>query len=81
MLSFVTALFDPLGLFVKFKMRMQILLKTTWAKSEQQWDDKFEKDVEKKFVQWVSELTELRIMPLKRRSLKKLQENGFVHLL
>ena len=42
MLSFVASVFDPLGLFAPFTMRMRILLKTVWAKSGQQWDDKIE---------------------------------------
>ena len=42
-LSFVASVFDPVGLFAPFTMRMGVLLKTIWAKSRQQCDDNIEK--------------------------------------
>ena len=66
-LSFVASVFDPLGLFAPFTMRMRILLKTIWAKSGQQWDDKIEVEDKQKYLEWVRELAELKNMPLKRR--------------
>ena len=38
-LLFVASVFDPLGIFAPFTMRMRILLKTIWAKSGQNWDE------------------------------------------
>ena len=43
-LSFAASVFEPLGLFAPFTMR---LLTTIWAKSGQQWDDKIEVEDER----------------------------------
>ena len=50
-LSFVTSVFDPLGLFALFTglfalftMRMRVLLKIIWAKTGQQWDQEIENE-------------------------------------
>ena len=66
-LSFVASVFEPSGLFVPFTMRMRILLKTIWAKSRQQWDDKIDEEDEERFLDWVRELAEMKNMPLWRR--------------
>ena len=66
-LSFVASMFDPLGLFAPFTMRMRILLKTIWAKCGLQWDEKIEAEDKHKFLDWVKELAELKDIPLKRR--------------
>ena len=80
-LSFVASVFDPLGLFAPFAMKMRILLKTIWAKSGQQWDEKFEVEDEQKYLEWLRELAELKGMPLKRRyfdkSYKKMDLRNF----
>ena len=66
LLSFVASVFDPLGLFAPLTMRMRILLKTIWAKSGQQWDDKIEEEDEEKFLDWVRKISEMKNMPLRR---------------
>ena len=43
-LSFVASVFDPLGLFALFTMRMRVLLKIIWAKTGQQWDQEIENE-------------------------------------
>ena len=58
-LSFVVSVFDPLGLFAPFTMRMRIPLKSICTKSEQQGEDKKEEEDEDKFFDWVRELLEL----------------------
>ena len=40
-LSFVSAVFDPLGICSPFKIRMWFLLKSIWAAMGQPWDKKF----------------------------------------
>ena len=65
-LSFVASVFDPLGVFAPFTMRMRILLKTTWAKCGQLWDDMIAEDDKSSFLQWVSELQQLKEMKLER---------------
>ena len=62
-------------------MRMRILLKTIWAKSGQQGDDKIEMEDKQKYLEWVQELAELKNMPVKRRyferSYKKIDLHNF----
>ena len=65
--SFAASVFDPLGLFAPFTMRMRVLLKTIWARSGQQWHDKIEVEEKQKHLEWVRELADLKNMPLKRR--------------
>ena len=77
-LSFVASVFDPLGLFAPFTMRMRILLKTIWAKCGQQWDDKIEED-KHKFLDWVRELADLKNMPLKKRYFDKSHKKIDLH--
>ena len=78
-LSFVASVFDPLGLFAPFTMRMRVLLKTIWAKSGQQWDDKIDTE-EQQFLDWVKELAELKNMPLKRRYFEKRYKKIDLHI-
>ena len=66
-LSFVPSVFDPLGLFAPFTMRVRILLKTIRTESGQQWAEKIDFKEEKKFLGWVGELVGLKSIPLKRR--------------
>ena len=79
-LSFVASVFDPLGLFAPFTMRMRILLKTIWAKSGQQWDDKSEEEDAQQFLDWVKELAELKNMPLERRYFDKRYKKMDLHI-
>ena len=39
-LSFVSSVFDPLGLLAPFTMRVRILLKSIWIQYGQRWDGK-----------------------------------------
>ena len=79
-LSFVASVFDPLGLFAPFTMKMRVLLKTIWAKIGQQWDDKIEEEDERQFLDWVKELAELKNMPLKRRYFDKWYKKKDLHI-
>ena len=66
-LSFVASVFDPLGLFAPFTMRMRMLLKTIWAKTGQQWDQEIDIDDQTVFLTWANELNQLPSSPLRRR--------------
>ena len=66
-LSFVASVFDPLGLFAPYTMRMRMLLKTIWAKTGQQWDQEIDLDDQAVFLLWANELNQLPNSPLKRR--------------
>ena len=74
----MASVFDALGLFAPFTLRLRILLTTIWAKSRQQWDEKIKEGEEKKCLDWVEKLVELKNMPLLRRYFEmKLQEKRF----
>ena len=64
--SSVASVFDPFGLFAPFRMKMLILPKTYGAKIRQQWMKNNDDQNEEQFLDWVSELVELRDMPLRR---------------
>ena len=55
-LSFVASVFDPLGIFAFFTMRMTILLKTVELQLGQLWDEDIPKDDELVFGDWAKEL-------------------------
>ena len=80
-LSFVASLFDPLGHFAAFTMRLLILLEKCWSRTGQQWDDKIDNEDEDQFLHCVGELDELKYLPLKRpyfdESFKKLDLQFF----
>ena len=71
MLSFVASVFDPLGLFASFRMRMHILLKTIWVKSRQQWTERFDVKENEQYLDWVGELVEFKNIPLERQFFDK----------
>ena len=64
-LSFVSAVFDPLGIYSPFTIRMRFLLKSIWAALRQAWD-KESTEHSKLFSDWCSELREIRTMSINR---------------
>ena len=65
-LSFVSAVFDPLGLCPPFTIRMRFLLKSIWAAMGQAWDKELSAEHSKLFSDWCSELREIRTMSINR---------------
>ena len=65
-LSFVSALFDPLGICLPFTLGMRFLLKSTWVAMGQAWDKELLAEHSKLFSEWCSELREIRTMPINR---------------
>ena len=66
-LSFVVSVFDPLGLFAPYTMRMRMLLKTFWAKSGQQSDQEIDNDDQAVFLLWANKLKQLPSSQLRPR--------------
>ena len=64
-LSQVSSVFDPLGLFSPFKVRMRLLLKGFLKKPGQLWDEQVLPDDERAFKDWTSELSHNNEMTLK----------------
>ena len=65
-LSQVSSVFDPLGLFSPFTVRMRLLLKGIWKKHGQSWDEQVSPEDEIAFKDWASELSHMNEMTLKR---------------
>ena len=65
-LSFVSAVFDPLGICSPFTIRMRLLLKSIWASMGQAWDNDLSAEHSKLFSDWCSELREIRTMSINR---------------
>ena len=49
-LSLVSSVFDPLGLFAPFSVHMRRLLKSIWTKNGQHWDKSVEPNEEEEFL-------------------------------
>ena len=75
-LSFVSAVFDPLGICAPFTIRKQVLLKTNWAAMGQAWPKELSAEHSKLFSDWCSELREKRTMSINRLYF----ENGCTNL-
>ena len=66
LLSFVSAVFDPLGICSPFTIRMRFLLKSIWAAMGQAWDKDLSAEHSKLFSDWCSELREIRTVSINR---------------
>ena len=75
-LSFVSAVLDPLGICSLFTIRMRLLLKSIWAAMGQAWDKELSAEHSKIFKDWCSDLREIRTMPISRLYF----ENGYTNL-
>ena len=51
-LSLVSSVLDPIGLFSPFSVRMRRLLKGIWTKNGQHWDNEVEPGDEAEFLKW-----------------------------
>ena len=65
-LSFVSAVFDPLGICSPFTIRLRFLLKSIWAAMGQAWDKELSAEHSKLFSDWCSELRKIRTMSINR---------------
>ena len=55
-LSFVSSVFDSVGLVAPYTVRARLLLKDMWKISGQSWDDELPEDIRVKFLEWHSGL-------------------------
>ena len=55
-LSLVSSVFDPIGLFAPFSVHMRRLLKGIWTTNGQYWDNEVEPSEEKEFLRWKEQL-------------------------
>ena len=55
-LSFVSSVFDPVGLVALCTDRARLLLKDIWTISGQSWDDELPEEIRDIFLEWHSSL-------------------------
>ena len=79
-LSFVSAVFDPLGICSSFTIRMRFLLKSIWAAMGQAWDKDLSAEHYKLFIDWCSELREIRTMSINRLDFENGCSNPRLHI-
>ena len=65
-LSFVSSVFDPIGLVAPYTVRARLLLKEIWRIHGQQWDDELPVDIKTKILAWHSGLPSQGKMSIKR---------------
>ena len=75
-LSFVSAVFDPLGMCSAFTIRMRFILKSIWEAMGQAGDKELSPEHSNLFSGWCSELREIRTMSISRSYF----ENGCTNL-
>ena len=56
LLSFVSSVFDPIGLVAPYTVEARLLLKDIWRISGQKWDDDLPEEIKKQFLEWHSGL-------------------------
>ena len=66
-LSLVSSMFDPLGLFAPFSVQMRRLLKRIWTKNGQHLDNSVEPNEEEEFLKWKAQLPEAAETSIDRR--------------
>ena len=65
-LSFVSSVFDPIGLVAPYTVRASLLLKDIWRLSGQQWDDPLPIELCRRFTEWHSGLPVLGQLKIPR---------------
>ncbi|XP_063727478.1 uncharacterized protein LOC134855029 [Symsagittifera roscoffensis] len=65
-LSFVSSVFDPIGLVAPYTVRARLLLKDIWRLSGQQWDDPLPIELCRRFTEWHSGLPVLGQLKIPR---------------
>ena len=66
-LSLVSSVFDPIGVFAPFSVHMRRLLKGIWTKNGQHWDKEVEPSEEAEFLRWKEQLTIVAETSIARR--------------
>ena len=79
-LSLVSSVFDPLGLFAPFSVHMRRLLKSIWTKNGQHWDYSVEPNEEEEFLKWKAQLPEVAETSIDRRYFSTSKDKWELHL-
>ena len=65
-LSYVSSVFDPIGLVAPYTVRARLLLKDIWRISGQQWDEPLSRELQGKFIEWHTTLPILGRLTISR---------------
>ena len=79
-LSFVSSVFDPMGFFAPFTMRMRMLLKSIWIRFAQSWDENISEEEKRIFFEWVQEMQTNRQTSLSPKYFSKIPKNVQLHI-
>ena len=79
-LSLVSSVFDPIGLFAPFSVHMRRLLKGIWTKNGQHWDKKVEPSEEKELLRWKEQLPIVAETSIDRRYFNGERNKTELHL-
>ena len=79
-LSLVSSVFDPIGLFAPFSVHMRRLLKAIWTKNGQHWDNEVEPSEEEEFLRWKGELPIVAETSIDRRYFNRERDKTELHV-
>ena len=65
-LSYVSKIFDPIGLVAQITVGSRLLLKDIWRVTRQHWDDELPHDKVQRFLVWSADLLKLEIIKIPR---------------
>ena len=80
LLSLVSSVFDPLGLFAPFSVHMRRLLKSNWSKNGQHWDNSVEPNEEEEYLKWKAQLPEVAETSIDRRYFSTAKDKWELHV-
>ena len=79
-LSLVSSVFDPLGLFAPFSAHMRRLLKSIWTKNGQHWDNSVEPNEGEEFLKWKDQFPEVSENSIHRRYFSTAKDKWELHV-
>ena len=79
-LSLVSSVFDPIGLFAPFSVHMTRLLKGIWTKNRQHWENEVEPGEEAEFLRWKQQLPIVAETSINRRYFNREMDKDELHV-
>ena len=80
-LSLVSSVFDPIGLFAPFRDTIRRLLKGIWTKNGQHWDNQVDPGEEAEFLMWKKQLPIVAETIIDRRYFNRERDKTELHVL
>ena len=80
-LSLVSSVFDPIGLFAPFSVHMRRLLKGIWTMNGPHWDNEVEPDDESELLRWKKQLPIVAETSIDRRYFNRERDKTEHHVL